>query len=199
MKQIPVAQMLCAFACTQIFTVVFGLYYFGAIGATDVPCYYVKGSKVPMTLLMATKAAATLTTVAKPVVPENVTANFDYMMMLGFYSQVSMIAIPIAGLVLSKINAMLGTVVSGIGGCAAGVMGVMLYVCVFMYRTGEDADVCSGSTVKGNLTAAQKTFVMSSKGSFLMFMLVMQWIGVGCCALSCLCAVGRLIMAKASG
>ena len=186
--------MLCGFACSQIFTVVFGLYHFGAIGKTTADCYSVEGNKNPMT-----KATAVVAGKVATKVPVNVTENFDFMMMLGFYSQISMIAIPLASLLLSKLNAMLGVVVSGLGACAALVKSIILYVCVFKYRMGEAGNVCSGNYIKTDeLTAYQKAIVMSSKGSLLFFILVMQWIGVGCCALSCLCIVGKLVMGKAS-
>ena len=198
LKQIPLPQLLCSFACSQIFTVVFSLYFFDVIGKTTADCYYVPGSKNPMTKVTATKfSTSSKATGDKKLV--NVTENFDFMMMLGFYANIAMIAVPVAGLVLGKIHAMLGSAVAGLGGCASFVMGIMLWVCVFMYRGSEAGSVCAGSYIEKDLNAYQKAIVMSSKGSFLFFLLVVQWIGVGCCALSCLCLCGKLVAAKMSG
>lgn len=162
------------------------------MGKTTADCYYGEGTKVAMTKTVADQYLKAHP--GKEII--NVTANFDFIMMLGWWCNVSTWALPIAGLGLSKINGMLGGAIAGLGACAVGVMGIMMYVCVFLYRGGESGAVCSGNYIKTDLTAVQKTYIMSSKGSFLFFLLVMQWIGVGCCALSCLCAIGAMIKGK---
>lgn len=182
--------MICSFACSQIFTVVYGLYFFEVIGKTTADCYYVEGSKVAMT-----KATATTFGKANNKTPVNVTANFDFILMLGWWQCAVMLSLPIAFILMTKIP-MLGGAIAGIAGCAAMVMGVMQYVCVFMYRGTEGGSVCAGGYIKKDLTASQKAVVMTSKGQFLMFLLVMQWISVASCACSCLCMVVMCIRAK---
>ena len=44
LAKMGMAQVACSVVQNLAFTTVFALYYFGAIGATDLDCYYVKGS-----------------------------------------------------------------------------------------------------------------------------------------------------------
>merc|ERR1719223_331451 len=147
MEGVPVAQLICSFACSQIFTVVYGLYYFDAIGTTTKDCYYLEGSKIPMTKASADKLAKTKPYVTNHVKPVNVTENFDFILMLGWWACVTFWAVPIGAIVLRGIPT-LSKVIAGLGSCAAMIMGLMIFVCVFMYRGSEGGAVCAGSYIK---------------------------------------------------
>merc|ERR1712086_262205 len=169
------AQVACSVINNLAFTTVFGLYYFGAIGATDLDCYYVKGSQNPMTRSIAVKYARGD---EKPV---NVSEKFDLVLSLGFWQFSLMWLIIIAG----------GAVM---------VLGVWNFILIFMTRGTESGAVCAGSYLKGNeaSTAPFNKIVMVSKGRFLLFLLICNWIAVGCCACGCLSGCIMIIKAKMS-
>lgn len=88
---------------------------------------------------------------------------------------------------------MLMKAVCGLASASLLVMSIMQYVCVFIYRGSASGDVCAGNNIHGKLSASQEAIVMGSKGSFLMFLLVVQWIGVGCMACCC-CCMGLMVL-----
>lgn len=185
--------MLCSFACSQIFTVVYGLYYFEVIGTTKADCYSIEGNPSPMTLKSATTASKAKNNGAKLI---NVTGNFDFILLLGWWVNVCTWFIPISFLLFKSIP-ILRNAICGLAGFSVFVLSMIQFVCVFMYRGSEAGAICSGSNIKNDLTGYQKAIVMTSKGNFLLFLLIMQWIAVACCGINCLFIIFRVI--KGSG
>ena len=96
LAKVGAAQVACSVISNLAFTTVFALYYFGAIGATELDCYYVQGSKNPMSKTLAVKYSH-----GKKII--NVTERFDRVLSLGFWQFSLMWLIIIAGVAFRKI------------------------------------------------------------------------------------------------